>query len=820
MIVPATVSSEIVVRIDDLPPGQLDLLKGALCFKNEDREKQEKLKTFGFWDLPETISLWREEKRRGGDHVLCLPRGFAAQLVAGLSGAGATVEWNDQRSAATAVPGYFKPFLLRDYQATFVADLMRAEQGVGMAPTGSGKTTMILGLLALIQQKTIVIVDKEALLEQWRQRANQFLGLSLDLDDERSVGKIGKGVWEERDLTICLRQTMSSRQWQTDAIDWASRWGVTILDEVHHLGTADTLQEVVRSLPSKWMFGVSATPARSETQGLITGALVGPLVATVRRTELVKQGILVQPSVRVIRSDFQADFWGDHDSDADGRCDKPDCKKKTQHSHRNNWPSCLKALVEDKRRNAMIAEMIAAEPDHVHLVPSRQLKHLDLIEKALKAAGYEGPIRKLRGEENARGESTEIAEAMKEAGGGVLLSTVADEGLDVPPLDRVWMVFPIRQQAATIQIVGRVERASPGKNSAVVVDVHDPGCGVFDEQHLERMRTYRLQGLRIERQHDLADVTPLKKPGDSDEGWVDIGMTPSAEDSARRPKIYSKREGADPYPPGAVYVGRPTMWGNQFVVGQHGAQGECAEFYSEWLLGPDGKYIRDQARLQLRGKDLICWCRSPSDTNPAPCHAEALLEVANGDEQVDHIEWWSFPEHNAQWRRHRGCSEPFPWVSPLDDCPPPAPGEMGECAHCSQVLPVVVHPRQPEHLVLITGSRDWTDSRMIARYVRQLYQEALQDDVWLVLMHGGARGADQLVNAPAKRLGIEVRVVEPDWSTGNGAGFARNIEMLDKRPERVGAFSLGTSGTQHAIDQAKARGIPVDLHGHGGLVTA
>ncbi len=882
MIVPATVSSEIVIRIDDLPPGQLDLLKGALTFRNEERDKNEKLRIFGWWDLPETIILWREEKRRGGEHVLCMPRGFAAQLVGGLASVGATVEWNDQRSIVPSAPGYFKPFLLRWYQAPFVADLMRSQQGIGHAPTSSGKTVSALALMALLQQRSLVIVGKAALLDQWRERAAQFLGLSLDLDDQNSVGMIGQDVWVERDLTICLRQTLASRQWQTDAIDWGSQYGLCIADECHAVGSAETLQEVMRALPCAYFFGLSATPARSETQGKIIGALVGPIVARIDNQALVDEGIVIEPVVRVVETGFEADFWPTHDSDKEGNCQKPGCTKKNKHSHKDNWEACLKLLLIDEARNAMIAEEIVSERGHVHLVFARRKAHLTAIREALVEAGWDGPIYDLTGKQNADGESQEISRAIKEGGfweldkehkketkevrfkrvadspsglrEAVILSTVADEGVDIPPIDRVHVVYPLRQQLATIQLVGRGTRAAPGKRGCTIVDYHDAGCSVFDEQHRERMRTYRAQGLRLERQHDLVDITPLKKPGDSDEGWVDIGLTPvesqnlvgegsapeaesaaNGESSAsasiidahapsptedRRPQIYSKREGADPYPPGCVLVARPTIWGNQFKVGEDGSQGECAEFYRQWLLSPEGKYIREQARLQLRGKDLLCWCRSPSDADPAPCHAVALMEVANSDETPEVIEWWSFPEHNAQWRRHRGCSEPFPWVSPLDDCPPPTPGEMGECVHCYQVRPVVAHPMQPERLVLITGSRDWADSRMIARYVRGLYREALEDDVWLVLMHGGARGADQLVNAPANRLGIEVRVVEPDWSTGNGAGFARNIEMLDKRPERVGAFSLGTSGTQHTIDQAKARGIPVDLHGHGGLVTA
>ncbi len=669
MIVPAIVSSEIVVRIDDLPPGQLDLLKGALCFKNEEREKQEKLKLFGFWDLPETISLWREERRRGGDHVLCMPRGFAAQLVGGLASVGATVEWDDQRSSVLAAPSYYRPFLLRDYQAEFVADLLRAEQGVGMAPTAAGKTVAALGLMALLGQRSIVIVDSEALLEQWRMRAAQFYGFEIvkndkgddlvPLEGDRTVGKIGKGIWEERDLTICLRQTLSSRQWETDALEWGSRWGLYVIDELHHLGSAETLQEVVRALPCRYAFGLSATPARTETQGLVSGAIVGPLVAKVERQKLVDVGILVQPTVRVEKTAFEADFWVDHDSDADGNCQKPDCKKKTPHGHRNNYNSVLKLLVESKSRNKQIAETIVAESDRIHLVGSKQKKHLDLIEKALKDAGYEHPIYKLRGEENAKGESQAITQELIREGAGVLLSTVAGEGLDVPPLDRLHMIFPIRQQAATIQIVGRVERAFPGKTSALVIDYHDHLCSVFDEQHRERMRTYRAQGLRMESQS------------------------------------------FDERPPAG---------------------------------GEDEQAADDQ------------------ESAPAG--------LTNG--------------------------------------PQPAPQSSGEM------------------VVLVCGSRGWGDRAMIERYIRKLAEQ--DDDRSLVVIHGGAKGADTIAGEVATDLGAEVRVFEANWSRGKSAGNARNIEMLDEKPERVGAFSLGTSGTRHTVEVARERGIPVDLHGPKGLV--
>jgi len=92
------------------------------------------------------------------------------------------------------------------------------------------------------------------------------------------------------------------------------------------------------------------------------------------------------------------------------------------------------------------------------------------------------------------------------------------------------------------------------------------------------------------------------------------------------PRVYSRRKGAEPLPltSAAVYVGRPSMWGNPFVVGEDGSQGECVELYRQWVAEPERVTLRRAIRRDLRGKDLVCWCA------PKPCHADVLLEIANG----------------------------------------------------------------------------------------------------------------------------------------------------------------------------------------------
>jgi len=113
-------------------------------------------------------------------------------------------------------------------------------------------------------------------------------------------------------------------------------------------------------------------------------------------------------------------------------------------------------------------------------------------------------------------------------------------------------------------------------------------------------------------------------------------------------RIQRRRTKGGKMPPGAVYVGRPTMWGNPWewrmvldlMPDELGdatpadARGWVVDTYRDWL-GPDGEDMPPPARAdirsdilrrigELRGRDLVCWCRLDQ-----PCHADVLLELAN-----------------------------------------------------------------------------------------------------------------------------------------------------------------------------------------------
>ncbi|GAI06671.1 unnamed protein product [marine sediment metagenome] len=95
---------------------------------------------------------------------------------------------------------------------------------------------------------------------------------------------------------------------------------------------------------------------------------------------------------------------------------------------------------------------------------------------------------------------------------------------------------------------------------------------------------------------------------------------------ARTPRVLNRR--VDMIPPDALYVGRPSKWGNQFKIGIDGTREEVVELFRAEMddrLKSVPSLITN-LKEELQGKDLVCWCA------PLSCHADILLELANKKE--------------------------------------------------------------------------------------------------------------------------------------------------------------------------------------------
>lgn len=114
-------------------------------------------------------------------------------------------------------------------------------------------------------------------------------------------------------------------------------------------------------------------------------------------------------------------------------------------------------------------------------------------------------------------------------------------------------------------------------------------------------------------------IEPMGAPPDA---AMPPGITGAADSSGAgaRPRVVNHKGHSRAVLRG-IYVGRPTKFGNPFVIGRDGTRAEVVQKYREWIASNPDLY--EAAQRELRGQNLICWCA------PEPCHADVLLEIAN-----------------------------------------------------------------------------------------------------------------------------------------------------------------------------------------------
>ena len=252
-----------------------------------------------------------------------------------------------------------------------------------------------------------------------------------------------------------------------------SRNTAVILDEVHHV-PANTVKEVMMHAGDGWglRLGMSATPWRNDGRDLEVEAWVGPIVdPRVTSSYLISRGYAVPVEINIVRTGT----WGCGRSGEDEDAAKA-------------YAAVRKCLATSSERNRFIARLAAEAPKPV-LVLTSLVKHAQLLHSALKPLGNVAVVTGVvKGEERAR-----VFNMVKEGKVDVLVATtLADEGLDLPPLKSLILTMGGRSKTRTLQRIGRLVRPWPGKDKAIAYDIAD-NVWPFREQAAERIKLYKTE---------------------------------------------------------------------------------------------------------------------------------------------------------------------------------------------------------------------------------------------------------------------------------------------------------------------------------------
>jgi superfamily II DNA or RNA helicase len=466
-VVHAELGAGLSLDLSELPAAALSTFKHAASMANPKFYELQRLRK-STWDTPRFV---RGYDISVDDHLI-LPRGLRHTVTGIVEKAGSRLAVTDVRNPGTEIDVAFTAHL-KPEQALAISAMLAHDDGVLVAPPGSGKTVMACAMIAERATSTLVLLDRKALAEQWRDQLAKLLGIR--------PGQVGGG---RRKLTgvvdIAMLPTLARRE---GIAELTRPYGQVIIDECHHLAAA-AYDHSVKRIGAQFWLGLTATPTRRDGLGELVTWQLGPVRHTLALGEpgtLMDALAAVTGPRRVLHVHDTGFRYGEVDPAAAGALAEV---------HR--------ALVADPARNAQIANDIAAALARGRncLVLARRVAHIDALASLLAERGHTALV--LQGgmtTTDRRGTVNLLAET--KPGDGVLVigtTPFIGEGFDAPALDTLFLAAPISFDGLLVQCAGRVVRAAPGKDTAEVHDYHDPAVPVLAVSLQRRMPGYKALG--------------------------------------------------------------------------------------------------------------------------------------------------------------------------------------------------------------------------------------------------------------------------------------------------------------------------------------
>lgn len=352
---------------------------------------------------------------------------------------------------------------LYDYQEDVSKKIIKTKNGVVVMPAGSGKTLTALKTACDIGKKTLWITHTIDLLNQAYNNAKN--------NGIRDLGKITNGKVEiGSNITFATVQTLS----KLDLTKYKDTWGCIIVDECHRVcGTPAAVTmfyKCISSLSARYKIGLTATPERKEkgTEKAMF-SLLGEVITEVPK-EAVKK---LRAQINVVHTDY---MLGEEATKSDGTID---------------YTKATDLIGKDLDRNNLIVDLLGQNREHYCLVLGDRVEHLESLQRDLGlGVVIHGKTPKKQREDNLQ--------LIKDGHTHFLFATyaLAKEGLDIPRLDRLFLVAPRDDKAVIIQSVGRIERCLKGKDQPIVYDFVDEG-EYFQKKFKKRKTIYKKNGNEV-----------------------------------------------------------------------------------------------------------------------------------------------------------------------------------------------------------------------------------------------------------------------------------------------------------------------------------
>lgn len=333
-------------------------------------------------------------------------------------------------------------FELRTEQQEAIDRMLKKRFSICVAPPGFGKTLLGAKMFEQRACSTLIIVNKNMLLDQWRDRFVEYF------DYKRAdIGFLGKSKNKlNGKIDVATMQSLKNSP------EIINNYSFVIVDECHHI-PAVTFEQIVKQFYGKYILGLSATPKRKDGLDPILFQQLGDISYEYKKKKTFNN------KLEIIRTDFI--------SEAD------------------NYATLINELCVDETRNGLIIEQIKLHQDRKILILTDRIEHINALEKLLENEQID--YVSIHGSMSKKEQSEKIKLVESKS---LILATTSyfGEGIDFPHLNTIIFATPISYYGRLIQYLGRIGR---GNQECLAIDFLDNKNAMLNSAYKKRLEGYK-----------------------------------------------------------------------------------------------------------------------------------------------------------------------------------------------------------------------------------------------------------------------------------------------------------------------------------------
>jgi superfamily II DNA or RNA helicase len=361
---------------------------------------------------------------------------------------------------------------IRDNQSPAISAFLKKAKdpkhmgGILELPPGWGKTVMALYIATVLNKKTIVVVHKDFLLKQWKERIEQYI-------PNARIGLIKQSNWKliDCDIVLASLQTLCMRDFND------TTFGLVIIDECHHMG-AQVFSQAFHKMNFLYSLGLSATVTRTDGLTKVFKWFLGDVVFKGKRNLEEQKGL------KVIVKEYND-------------TNPTYCFEFVMYNGKVNMPKMINNICSYQPRTDMICDEISIvlnEDEHRNfLILSDRRQHLVDIYNTLSDRLQINKDRMGYYVGGMKNNDLLISESKQ-----ILLGTynMVSEGFDLPKLDTLIMASP---KSSVEQSIGRIQRKTIQERvyTPLVIDIVDT-FSIFQNQARKRASFYKKSGFKVQ----------------------------------------------------------------------------------------------------------------------------------------------------------------------------------------------------------------------------------------------------------------------------------------------------------------------------------